>query len=72
MKSFITVINRALGIVPTSVSLKDSPVYPLYEHYGRFVFQFTNVVDLLTVIPFYVSFDAPGDSTLLCFISDFK
>lgn len=48
---------RVAEIIPSDWEGTDqdpAPVYPIYEFYFRYVFAFKNVVDLVTIIPFYV------------------
>lgn len=52
--------NRVAGIVSSSwhgVESDPAPVYPLYEHVIRFVLKFNNIVDLVTILPFWVTFN---------------
>lgn len=39
---------------------KPIPVYPIYEHYLRFIFVFRNIVDLVTFLPFWSTFNNRG------------
>lgn len=32
-----------------------APVYPIYEYYLRFIFNFRNLVDLLTILPYWAT-----------------
>ena len=51
-------IYRVLDIIPSDwigSPTAPPPVYPMWEHYARYVFSFRNVVDLICIVPYYVS-----------------
>ena len=64
--------SRDLEIIPDSWPEQDfDPVYDLTEHYARFVLKFRNLVDLATILPYYLGMmmkhATPGASYLRAF-----
>ena len=59
-KTVLVIINvcselRDLEIIPSDWDGWEGnpPVYPIYEHYYRYVFAAKNFLDLVTIVPFY-------------------
>ncbi len=42
--------------------LSPAPVYPLYEHYFRFVISIRNLIDLAAILPYFINLVIPSIS----------
>lgn len=71
----IVVFFSTADIIPSDWAGADdapAPIYPFYEHYFRFIFTFRNIVDLVTILPHYISLGAMTSHNGAIFLRVFR
>ena len=73
-KKSLNSLYRDLEIIPSSWDgwNGNPPVYPLYEHYLRYVFALKNILDLATLLPYYFQSMGEGAAGGAVFLRVFR